>query len=91
MQVLVECRADSEDNQGKRLCSLLVRVAHDGCLQCPVKAFHEPVSRGVVGGRPRELNATHPGHRLEKLGFKLTSLVGGDGVRATEVEYPAGQ
>jgi hypothetical protein len=29
-----------------------------------------------VGGRPRELNATHLGQGFEKLGFELTSLVG---------------
>jgi hypothetical protein len=29
---------DSEENWGKCLCPLLVRVAHDGCLQCQVKA-----------------------------------------------------
>jgi hypothetical protein len=51
----------------KRLCPLLICVAQDGCLQCPMKAFHESVSRGVVGCRPRELNATHLGQGLEKL------------------------
>jgi hypothetical protein len=64
--------------------STVVRVADDGCLQCPVETFHEFVSRGVVGGGPRDLNATHPGQGLEKLGFNLTSLVGGGGLRATE-------
>jgi hypothetical protein len=32
------CR--SSLNQGKHLCPLLVRVAHDGCPQCPLEAFH---------------------------------------------------
>jgi hypothetical protein len=30
--------ADSEENQGKRICPMLVCVAHDGCLQCPLAA-----------------------------------------------------
>jgi hypothetical protein len=38
---------------------LLVHVAHDGCLQCLVEVFHEPVSCGVAGCHPRELDATH--------------------------------
>jgi hypothetical protein len=82
-----ECRADSEENQGKRLRSLLVHMTHDGCLQYLVEAFHESISRGVVGGCLRELNTTQPGQELEKLRFKLTSLVGGDGLRATEEGY----
>jgi hypothetical protein len=44
----------------------------------------------VVSGCLRELNATHPGQGLEKLGVKLTSLVGGDGLRAAKAGYPAG-
>jgi hypothetical protein len=40
-----------------------------------------------VGGRPRELNAAHPCQGLEKVGFELTSLVGGDGLRATEAGW----
>jgi hypothetical protein len=76
---LSERCADSEENQRKRLCPLLVRVSHDGCIQCPVEAFHEPASRWVAGCRPRELNATHLGQGLEKLRFKLTSLFCGDG------------
>jgi hypothetical protein len=51
LQILLESCVDSEENQGKRLCPMLIRVAHDGCLQCPAKAFHEPVSREVVGCR----------------------------------------
>jgi hypothetical protein len=58
LQSFFECRADSRENQGKRFCPVLVRVAQDGCLQCPVEGLHESVSTGVVGGRPRELNAT---------------------------------
>jgi hypothetical protein len=62
-------------------------MAHDGCLQSPVEAFHKSVGRGVVGGHPEELNATQTGQGLEKLRFKLTSLVGGDGLQATEDGY----
>jgi hypothetical protein len=43
-----------------------------------------------VGGRPRELNATQPSPGLEKVGFELTSLVGGDGLRATEAGLVGG-
>jgi hypothetical protein len=32
-----------------------------------------------------------PGQGLEELGFKLTSLFGGDGLPLTKVGYPAGQ
>jgi hypothetical protein len=74
------CRSSLKENRGKRLCPLLVHVVNDGCLQCPVEAFHESVSRGVVGCRPRELNATHFCQGLEKLQFKVPSLVCGDGL-----------
>jgi hypothetical protein len=76
---------------GEAPLPLLIRVSHDDCFQCPVETFHEPVSRGVLGGRPRELNATLPGQGLEKLRFKLTSLVGVDCLLATEAGYPAGK
>jgi hypothetical protein len=66
LQILLERCANSE-NQGKHLCPLLVRVAHNGCLQCPVEAFHESVSREVVGCCPLELNATYFCQGLEKL------------------------
>jgi hypothetical protein len=89
--MLFERRVDSEKNQSKRLCPLLVRVAHDGCLQCLVEAFYESVSGRIVSGRLRELNATHPSQGLEKLRVKLTSLVGCDGLWATEAGYRAGQ
>jgi hypothetical protein len=72
-------------------CPLLVCVAHDDCLQCSVEAFHESVSRGVMGSLPQELNATQLSQRLEKLRFEVTSLVGGDGLWTTEAGYPAGQ
>jgi hypothetical protein len=55
-----------------------------------VEAFHESVIRGVVGGCWRELNATQPGAGLENFGLYLTSLAGGDGLRAAETGYPAG-
>jgi hypothetical protein len=45
----------------------------------------------VIVSRPQELNATQLCQGLEKLRFELTSLVGGDGLRATEEGYPAGQ
>jgi hypothetical protein len=45
----------------------------------------------MVGGHPRKLNATHPGEGLKKLRFKLTSLLGGGGLRATEAGYPSDQ
>jgi hypothetical protein len=67
MQVLSECRADYEENQGKRLCPLLLRVGHDGYVQCPVEIFHEFVMCVVVGGRPREMNAIQPRQGLENL------------------------
>jgi hypothetical protein len=70
---------------------VLVGVAQDGCFEGPVEPFHEPVSRRVVGGCPRELNATKLGQGVEELRLKLTSLVGGEGLRATEAGYPAGQ
>jgi hypothetical protein len=91
LQVLIECRAVTKENQRKRLCPLFVCVAHDGYFQCPVEAFHEPIIHGEVDGRLRQLNATHPVQGLEKLGFKETSLVGGDGLGTTEGGYPAGQ
>jgi hypothetical protein len=68
---------------------VLVRVAYDECLQCPLEAFHESVSRGVVGGCSRDLNSKQSGQGLEKLRFELTSLVGGDGLWTTEAGYLA--
>jgi hypothetical protein len=85
------CCADSEENKGKRLCPVLVRVAYDGCLQYPVEPFHESISCGLVGSCPRELNATQLGQGVEELGFKLMSLVGADGLQTTKAGYPAGQ
>jgi hypothetical protein len=69
----------------------LLSISHDGCLNLLVEALYYPVNRGVVGGRPRELNAAHPCQGLENLGFELTSLAGGDGLGATEAGYSAGQ
>jgi hypothetical protein len=66
-------------------------VAHNGCLQHPVEAFHESVSCGVVGGYPQEQNATQVDLGVEEFRFELTSLFGGDGLWATEAGYPAGQ
>jgi hypothetical protein len=66
-------------------------VVHDGRPQCPVEVFHESVSHVMVGCRPQEQNATPLSQRLEKLRFELTSLVCGDGMRATEGRYPADQ
>jgi hypothetical protein len=59
-------------------------MAHDGCLQRSVEMLHESVSRGMVGGRPRELNTTQFGQGLEELRFEMPSLIGGDGLRTTE-------
>jgi hypothetical protein len=50
--VCFELCADSEVKQGKLLCPLLVCVAHDGCLQRPVEAFHEIVRCWMVSGCP---------------------------------------
>jgi hypothetical protein len=58
-------------------------VAHDGCLQHPVEAFHETVGCWNVGGCLGKLNSTHFGQGVEELRFELTSLVGGDGLRVT--------
>jgi hypothetical protein len=41
---LFECRVDSEKIQGKGHCSVLVRVAYDGCLRGVEEALHESVS-----------------------------------------------
>jgi hypothetical protein len=56
-----------------------------------MEALYETVGYGVVGGGPRELNATQLGQGPEKLGFELASLVGDDGLWAAEAGYPAGQ
>jgi hypothetical protein len=45
----------------------------------------------VRWNRSRELNAAHPCQGLDKSGFKLTFLVGGDVLPSTEAGYPAGQ
>jgi hypothetical protein len=66
-------------------------VAHDGCLQHPVVAFHKTVGCGMVGGCQGKLNSTHFGQGVEELRLELSSRVGGDGLRATEAGYPAGQ
>jgi hypothetical protein len=42
----------------------------------------------MVGGCPGKLNSTHFGQGVEELRLELTSLVGGDGLRATEAGYP---
>jgi hypothetical protein len=57
-----------------------------------MEALHESISsRRVVGDHPWELNVTQRGQGSEELQFKLTSLVSGDGLQATGVEYPTGQ
>jgi hypothetical protein len=40
---------------------------------------------------PVSPNMPNNSQGVEELRFKLTSLVGGDGLRATEAGYPAGQ
>jgi hypothetical protein len=69
---------------------MLVSVARDGCLQRPVEALHQTIGCWMVGGCPGELNSSHSGQGVEELRLELTSLVGGDGLRATEAGYPAG-
>jgi hypothetical protein len=91
LQVCFERCTDSEENQGTRLCPLFICVAHDGCLQRPVNAFHETIGCWMVGGSPGKLNSSHFGQRVEELQLELTSLVGGDGLWATEAGYPAGK
>jgi hypothetical protein len=56
-----------------------------------MEALYDTVGYGVVGGGPRELDATQLGQGPEKLGFELTSLIGGDGLRAAEAGHPAGK
>jgi hypothetical protein len=63
---------------------MLVRMAHDGGLQGPVEAFHESVGCGLIRGCSNKLNAAEFGQGVEELGLKLTSLVGDDGLWATE-------
>jgi hypothetical protein len=91
MQIRFEWGADAGKNQGKRLSPLLVCMAHDGGLQGPVEAFHESVGCEIISGCPRKLNATKLGQVVEELWLKLTSLVDGDGLQATETLYPATQ
>jgi hypothetical protein len=45
----------------------------------------------MVGSCPGKLNSTHFGQGVEELRLELTSLVGGDSLRATEAGYPAGK
>jgi hypothetical protein len=49
-----------------------------------VEAFHESVDCGMVDGCPGKLNSTQFGQGVEDLWLKRTSLVDGDGLRATE-------
>jgi hypothetical protein len=56
-----------------------------------VEAFHETVGCWMVGGFPGKLNSTHFGQGVEELRLQLTSLIGGDGLRATKAGYPAGK
>jgi hypothetical protein len=63
---------------------MLVCMAHDGGLQGPVESFHESFGCGMISGCPRKLNATKLGQGVKELGFKLTSLLGGDGLWVTE-------
>jgi hypothetical protein len=66
-------------------------MAHDGGLERSVETLHESVSRGMVGGRPRELNTAQFGQGLEELRYELASLVSVDGLWAAKAGYPAGQ
>jgi hypothetical protein len=56
-----------------------------------MEAFHKAIGGGMVGRCPRELYATQFGQGVEELRLELPSLVGGDGLRATESGYPAGR
>jgi hypothetical protein len=49
-----------------------------------MKALHETFGYWMVGGCPGKLKYTHFGQGVEELRLKLTSLVGGDGLRATK-------
>jgi hypothetical protein len=53
-------------------------------LQGPTKAFHESVRCWMISGCPKKVNATELGQGVEELRLKLTTLVGGDGLQATE-------
>jgi hypothetical protein len=63
---------------------MLVGMAHDGGLQGTVEAFHESVGCGMIRGCSSNVNATEFGQGVEELRLKLTSLIGGNGLRATE-------
>jgi hypothetical protein len=53
-----------------------------------VEVFDESVGDGMISGCPRKVNAAKLGQGVEKLGPKLTSLVSGDCLQATETGYP---
>jgi hypothetical protein len=44
-----------------------------------------------MGGCAGQLNSAYFGQEVEEMGLKLKSLVGGDGLRATEKGYPGGR
>jgi hypothetical protein len=52
-----------------------------------VEAFDESIGRGMI----REVNTTEFGQGVEELRLELMSLVGGDGLRATETGHPTVQ
>jgi hypothetical protein len=66
-------------------------MAHYGCLQRSVESFYESVGGRAISGRAGKLDTTSLGQVVEELGLKLTCLVGGDCLRATETGDPAGQ
>jgi hypothetical protein len=59
-------------------------MAHDGGFHGSVEAFHESVGCGMISGCPRKVNATELGQGVEELWLKLTTLISGDVLRATE-------
>ena len=69
--------------------SLLVRMAHDGGLQCSVQTFHEAVSCGVVGGHPAEVDTTHLRQAVEEMLLEVASLFGRDCLWTSKACYPA--
>ena len=52
-------------------------------------AGREAIGCGVMVGRPAEVDTIHLRQAVEKLGFKLASLIGGDCLWATKTGYPS--
>jgi hypothetical protein len=67
LQIRFKRGVGSEENQGKHLSPLLVCVAHDDFLQCPVEASHKSVDCRVMSGCAQNLNPTKFGHGIGEL------------------------